>query len=185
MTKRNRGLSILLPIFFLAACSHPEAYPPPAQVVLPSGPEPAVAPPTGPRQMVAMSDPDADAHILADVFPANDDPEYRFTGLHPRFRLEVRDPSRLVFYLRFFNAGDALLARGPVSFTVKINGKKFRSQNFVYEGGVEYRHLLPDGTVTQPGSVEVSLDISPPWHYPGDGTLGLMLHTIGFEQAPK
>jgi hypothetical protein len=178
-------MSTLLPILLLSACSHPDAFPPPAQVVMPSGPEPAAAAENAARPLLAMSDPDADAHIIRDVPPAGNDPDWRFTGLHPKFRLELVDVSHLVFYVRFFNHGEALLARGPVSFKVDINGKQFQSERFPYEGDAEYRHPLPDGFIARPGLVEISLDISPPWQYPGDGTVGVLLHSIGFQQAAK
>lgn len=175
----------LLSILILCACSHPEAFPPPAQVVMPSGPEPPAASENSARPLLAMSDADADAHILRDVPPARDDPDWRFTGPHPKFRLELHDVSHLVFYVRFFNHREALLARGPVTFAVEINNKQFRSERFSFEGDVEYRHPLPDGFMAKPGPVEISLDISPPWHYPGDGTVGVLLHSIGFQQAEK
>jgi hypothetical protein len=152
---------------------------------MPTGPEPAITSPTGPRQLIAMSDPDADAHILADVFPAFDDPQWRFTGLHPRFRVELQDTSRLTFYLHFFNHREALQARGPVTITVNINGKKLLSQRFTLEGGHEVRRVVPDGFITRPGPVEIALDISPPWHYPGADTYGVLIHAIGFEQASQ
>ncbi|HYL77205.1 MAG TPA: hypothetical protein VEU96_23525 [Bryobacteraceae bacterium] len=177
--------SALLPILLLCACSHPDAFPPPPQVVMPSGPEPAAASENSARPLLAMSDPDADAHILRDVPHAGDDPDWRFTGPHPKFRLELQDVSHLVFYVRFFNHREALLARGPVTLAVDINGKQFHSERFAFEGDVEFRRPLPDGFIAKPGPVEVSLDISPPWHYPGDGTVGVLLHSIGFQQAEK
>ena len=133
-----------------------------------------------------MSDPDADQHLLGDVFPQGDDPEWRFTGLHPRFRFELQDTSRLMFYLRFFNHAEALRARGPVSFVVNINGKQIRSPRFGLEGEQEFRYPVPNGAIPGPGAVEVSLDVSAGWQFPGSSQVnGLLIHTIGFEQVPK
>lgn len=179
------SMLLILATLLLSACSQPDPFPPPPQVILPSGVEPALTPPTGPRQMLAMSDPDVDAHISGDVFPAFDDPESRFTGLHPRFRLELPDTSRLIFYLHFFNHAEALQARGPVTIVVNINGKKFMSERFTLEGGHEVRRGVPDTFIAHSGPVDVSLDISPPWHYPGADTYGVLIHAIGFEQAPR
>jgi hypothetical protein len=183
---RTGRIGIVLAAFLAAGCSHPDAYPVPEQVVLPSGPEPAITVIPGPRQMVAMSDPDAAAHLLSDVFPAGDDPEWRFTGLHPRFRLEVQQTSRLMFYLRFFNHAEALQARGPVSFVVNINGKQIRSPRFPIEGTLEFRYPVPKGAITAPGPVDVSLDVPTGWKFPGTQQVyGLLIHTIGFEQVPQ
>ena len=186
MIQSSWRIGILIAAISLGACSHPDAYPPPAQIILPSGPEPAVHLTLGPRQLVAMSDPDADKHLLADVYPAGDDPEWRFTGLHPRFRFELQDTSHLWFYLRFFNHVEALRTRGLVSFVVNINGKQIRSPRFAFEGEQEFRYPVPQGAITAPGSVEVSVDVSAGWQFPGSPDLyGLLLHTIGFERVPK
>jgi len=177
---KNRRFGLVFPALLLFGFSWPDSYPPPAQIVMPAGAEPAIPAKTGPREFLAMSDPDVDAHILGDVFPPDDNVEWRYTGLHPRFRLDVRDQSRLVFYLRFFNPGDALRERGPVTVTVNINGQKATSQRFAYEADQEMRYRLIPGILTQPGPVEITLDISPAWH-----DYGLMIHSIGFERAAQ
>jgi hypothetical protein len=78
------------------SCGQPAASPPPPQVVLPSGPEPAGATASsGERLLVAMSDSDANAHILGDVSSGLDDGEFRFTGLHPQFLVRVENAKDL------------------------------------------------------------------------------------------
>jgi hypothetical protein len=175
-----------LPIVFgyvllaLPGCNRlPDAYAPPEQVVMPTGPEPTVAPGSG--WMVAMSDPDADVHIVSDVF-RDAGSEWAFTGLHPKFRFTIRDGTRVNFYVRFFNHDEALRARGPVSFTITINGHDFQSPRFTGSGNQEYRTPpLPNDWIVAPGLANVSLDIEPPWHA-GSGTVyGVLLNSIGFE----
>src|ERR1017187_10036719 len=80
-----------------AASGEPKPYAPPPQVVMPSGPEPAVATASGEQLLVTMSDSHASAHILGDVFTAIEGAEFRFTGLHPQFLLQVDDPAGLDF----------------------------------------------------------------------------------------
>jgi 4-amino-4-deoxy-L-arabinose transferase-like glycosyltransferase len=136
----------------------------------------------GERLLVAMSDSDANAHILSDVFAGLDGAEFRFTGLHPQFLVQADDVRGLDFYVRFFNHYEALRARGPVSFTVGMNGKSFRSPIFDGRGDQGYRWTLPDGWLANPGPVEISLDIDPPWRQRDGKEYGVFLHSIGFER---
>ena len=149
---------------------------------MPSGPEPPVTLDPTAGLIVAMSDPDADAHILADVFPSDPGSEWRFTGLHPKFRLDVQHASPLYFYLHFSNLDEMMRARGPVTFAIAIDGKRLQAPTFKVTGDLEYRWPVADGWVPNRGSVEISIDISPPW-IPPDGTpRGTFLNAIGFEE---
>jgi|SRR5579871_5171990 len=162
----------------------PESYPPPRQVVMPAGPEPSVAVPAG-RLALAMSDPDVNACILRDVYAAPDGSEWRFTGLHPEFRIPISERHGLDFYIRFLVGDDSLLARGPVEFAVHINGHEFRSYRFAYPGDMEYRHPVPDAWIENPGPVGIALDVDPPWRVPDGTVYGLYLNSIGFERRAK
>ena len=168
-------------LFLLAGCTHqPEAYAPPAQIVLPSGPEPLVAVSSDPL-VVAMSDPDASTRIIADVFPAEPGAEWRFTGPHPKFRLQLEHVSPLNFYMRFDNSIESVRDWGPVSFSITINGNSFRSQRFS-SGAQEYRRPVPDSWITKPGPVDIAVDIEPPRRAPNGTPYGIQLHSIGFEE---
>lgn len=186
ISKPGRKSSLVAALLF-AACScarAPESYAPPLQVVLPNGPEPSVAVPAS-RLLLAMSDPDVNAHILRDVYAAPDGTEWRFTGLHPQFRFPVSERRDLDFYIRFLVGDDSLLARGPVEFSVEINGHRFRSYRFSFPGDTEYRHAVPDDWIAGPAPVDISLDIDPAWKL-ADGTVfGLYLHSIGFARRLK
>ena len=146
---------------------------------MPSGKEPAA--PSGNGLLIAMSDHDADAHILADVFANNPGAEWRFTSLHPKFRFDVPSVAHLNFYMRFFNLDRALRDRGPVSFSIAITGHTFQSPRFPSAGDMEYRRPIPEEWIVQPGRVEVSVDISPAWKAPDGETYGVLLNSIGFE----
>ena len=161
----------------------PRWYAPPPQVLMPSGPELPAAVAPGERLLIAMSDPDANAHILADVFPEPNGAEWRWTGLHPRFLIRVDDAAGLTFYLRFFNHEEALRARGPVSFTVRINHKVLGSHRFDTDGDQVWRESLQDGWLGTGGAVEVSVDMDPPWRQPNGLERGVLLHSIGFERT--
>jgi hypothetical protein len=185
MSDSNSALRFPLTIAlfaFVSSCARaPEWYSPPLQVVLPSGPEASV-PASARRMLLAMSDPDVNAHILRDVYAAPDGAEWRFTGLHPAFRFSVDDGGDLDFYIRFRVSAESLLARGPVEFAVDFNGHAFRSYRFAFDGDMEYRHPIPEAWIEAGGQVDISLDVDPPWRL-SDGTVyGLHLHSIGFER---
>jgi 4-amino-4-deoxy-L-arabinose transferase-like glycosyltransferase len=174
--------SALLLALCCTSCGQPHAWAPPPQVTLPSGPETASAIANGERLLVAMSDADANAHILSDVFAGLDGAEFRFTGLHPQFLVQADNVGNLDFYMRFFNHDEALRARGPVSCTVAINGRSFRTPPFDARGDQEYRWTLPDGWLAKPGPIEISLDIEPPWRQRDGKDYGVLLHSVGFER---
>jgi len=171
-------------IILSAACSRQvPSYPPPAQVVLPSGPEPPLVADPSPGRLIAMSDPDADSHILSGVFAADQGAEWRFTGPTARFRFDVPQTTGLSFYMRFFNTADALRARGPMSFSVLVNGNRIVSPRYTGSGDQEFRRPIPAGWILKPGPVDVSIEIDPPWHASDGMSYGVMLNSIGFEIA--
>lgn len=178
-----RSSALICGLFLLlSACTRqPEAYAPPAQIALPSGPEPAIAISSEP--LIAMSDPDIAVHVIADMFPADPTEEWRFTGLHPRFRIQLQHAAPFDFYTRFDNSVESIRDFGPVSFTVTINGHRFESQRFM-SGAQEYRHTLPEGWITQPGPVDIAVDIGPPRRFPDGAVYGVKLHSIGLEERP-
>jgi hypothetical protein len=88
------GLIAALLLAACTSCHKSEVFPPRTQLVMPSGPEPAA---NGEHLLVAMSDPDADALFLGDVFTGLDRAESRFTGLHPQFLLQAADVTGLDF----------------------------------------------------------------------------------------
>jgi len=154
------------------------------QIVLPSGTEPAAAAPKGDRLLLAMADPDIEAHILGDVHRATDGSEWRFTGPHPKFRLYLQSDANLGFYMRFFIHDEALVSRGQTSLSVDVNGHRFGSR-FSLPGDTEYRHPIPEAWVKGPGPVDISVDIDPPWRFSDETVYGLHLHSIGFERRGK
>jgi hypothetical protein len=162
------------------------AYAPPAQISMPSGPEPPYSAETGDGLTFSMSDPDADDHIVRDVKPKEINSEWRLTGLHPQFRLQPRTREKLDFYLRFFQHEEALRERGPVRLTIRINGHEFKPDKFILPGDLEFRWPIPDSWIKGAGPVDISMDVDPAWqwHNP-EASMGVLLHTIGFERRPE
>ena len=171
-------------MIFVPGCSRQvPSYPPPAQIVLPSGPEPPLVPDPSRGRLIAMSDPDVDSHILSGVFAADPGAEWRFTGPTAKFRFDVPQTADLIFYMRFYNPADALRARGPMSFSVIVNGNRIASPRYTGSGDQEFRRPIPAGWILKPGPVDVSIEIDPPWHASDGLTYGVMLNSVGFEIA--
>src|SRR5215510_9411383 len=154
--------ALLALILGVGACSRqPNSYPPPAQFVMPSGPEPRVPPQTGERLMLFMSDEDVGSYMTDDIKEGVEGYVYRPVGLHPKFRLNIERVSRFDFYIRFFNHEAALRERGPVSLVIGIRGRYFKTPGFSFGGSQKYRWIIPEGWITEPGPLELSLDIDP------------------------
>lgn len=132
--------------------------------------------------MLEMADPRADSRIVADVLPAAEGAEWRFTGAHPRFRLQVKTRGNLTFYMRFILPDEM---RRPIVLRVHINANEFQSYRMRDPGEVEYRRPIPDNWVPSVGPVEIGVDVDPPWRSPDGTLLGVLLNSIGFEKRER
>src|SRR5262249_6354673 len=151
---------------------------------MPSGPEPAAAPPSGDRLIVAMSDPDVNQFIVSGVFGERDGVEWRFTAPHALFRLPRPPPENVGFYMRFFVQSRALLERGNTSLTGSLNGHRFGSR-FAVPGDMEYRAPVPREWIAESDPIEIAVDVDPGWGIANEKTYGLQLHSLGFERRRK
>jgi hypothetical protein len=176
---------VMLSVLTFAFSCRPPAYPPPVQVVLPSGPEPLPGWENQSELLLEMSDPNANSRIVQDVFPGVSGAEWRLTGAHPRFRLQVPVAAKISFYMRFFVHAESLRARGPIAITVNINGNTFQTYRFKQAGDMEYSKAIPESWIRGPGRIDISLDVDPPWRFPDGTTYGILLHSIGFEKREK
>ncbi len=149
---------------------------------MPSAPESLSPENDGNGLLLEMSDPSASSRFLSGMAPENSGGEWRFTGAHPRFRLQLRTAANLNFYMRFFLHEESLRSRGPVSFHIALNGHEFQTYRFSQAGDMEYRRAIPDGWIRVPGTVDIALDVNPPWRLPDGTTVGVLLHSIGFEK---
>jgi len=178
----------VIPVLFSVAlmcsssCTLP-SYPPPQQVVMPSGPEASSSDGKSGGLLLNMSDPTANSAILSGVAPEISGGEWRFTGPHARFRLQLRTSGSLNFYMRFFFHEESLRAHGPVSLRIALNGNSFQTYRFIQSGDMEYRKPIPDSWIPGPGPVDIALDVDPPWRLPDGNTVGVLLHSIGFQKG--
>ena len=178
-----------LPVLFsvaltcLSSCT-PPAYPPPHQIVMPMAPETSWSPDAerGGSMLLEMSDPTANSAILGGVAPDLSGSEWRFTGAHARFRLQLRTVGSLNFCMRFFLHEESLRSHGPLSFRIGLNGNSFQTYRFTQAGDMEYSKPIPESWIPAPGAVDIALDVDPPWRLPDGTTLGVLLHSIGFQK---
>lgn len=169
----------------LGSCARsPDSYPTPAQYVMPPGPEPP-APPVRRRQPVlAMAEPDVNAHILQDVIEEPDGQDWRWTRQHPKFSLSLKNAGNLNFYMRFAIVQETWRDTGPVTLTIRVNDQILDRPRFEKPGDFEYRRPAPADMLAARNPVVIAVDVDPPWTAPGGGKLGIYLHSIGFEKRP-
>ena len=175
---------LIIPMLCLAlvACRGPESYPPPAQFVMPSGPEPPATMPDPNRLLIAMADLDWKSHVIDGVLDGPDSENYRWC--HPRalFRLTPTDIRSLVFYTRFILIDAQFRPAGVVTLTISINGHTLDRARFVKSGDQEYLRPVPEGWLTAGEPVIITLDLAPPLPVANGDQLGVLLHSIGFRK---
>jgi len=90
-------------------------------------------------------------------------------------------------YLRLAQFLHALLfsrrIAAPVSLRIALNGNSFQTYRFIQSGDMEYRKPIPDSWIPGPGPVDIALDVDPPWRLPDGNTVGVLLHSIGFQKG--
>ena len=181
---RNAFATVLL--LGLCAChSAPDAYPPPAQYVMPSGPEPAAAELAFARPLLAMSDPDIRSHLLADVIAGPEGDEWRWTNAHPKFQVRLAAAEGLDFLMRFRVPRETLVASGPVTITIGLDGHVLDRPRFSSPDEHLYRRPVPPGVLAAGKPLVVALDVDPIWTSPDGTKLGILIHSLGFEASRK
>ena len=172
----------LVPIVCLAliACREPESYPPPAQFVMPSGPEPAATMPDPNRPLIAMADLDWKTHVVDGVLDGPDGETFRWCHPKAEFRMAPTDVRGLVFYTRFILVDDQF-RNGAVTLTISINGHTLDRARMAKSGGQEYSRPVPDGWLVAGQPAIITLDLSP-WLMSNGEQLGVLLHSIGFKK---
>ena len=168
----------------VAGCARvPDSMAMPAQFTMPSGPEPAVNSLPYMRPLLSMADADIDDHIIRDVLRANTGEPSRWTQEHPAFRLIVDEVEGLEFYVQFFIPESTFQVTGPVKLTIGINGATVATPEFRNDGGHEFQCAIPAGLLKRREPATISLDVSPPYRAPKDGTkLGVLLFATGFRK---
>jgi len=180
--RSNLALAWILCLLTCSCVSAPDSYPPPAQFVMPSGPEPPAAMPDAFRPLINMADLDWKSHVLADVLDGPDSEEWRWCRPSPRFRITPNEIQGAQFYMRFIVVADILRKSGAVTVAISINGHELDRPRYVEDGEHEYTRAVPDGWLVANQPVTIALDVTPPLVTASGDKLGILLHSIGFKK---
>ena len=183
---RARVAWVTLASIAMCSCMRPpDAYPPPPQYVMPPGPEPPASTYIRTEPLLVMSEPDINPHILQDVIESPDGEEWRWTNQHPQLSLSLDRVEKLNFYMRFTLVAETLRDTGPVTLTIRIDDRVLARPKFDRPGNFEFRQAVPAAMLTTQRPVIIAVDVDPPWTSPEKTTLGIYLHSIGFQRPPK
>ena len=168
----------LLPMAWLGGCNRlPESFPPPAQ-------RPALfVPKSGALGLfLSMTDPNADAYLVKDV-AASGPGTWRWAFAHPVLRFDLPEAAKMNFTLDFAIPERTMRDTGPVTLTIRINGRLLDRPLFDKPGELHYAHLVP-AEMLRPNAInEVAIDPDPVWVSKADGgKLGFILSRAGFTE---
>ena len=123
------------------------------------------------------ADPGAAAMIVADVGPLEGG-RFRWTGQTPTVHLTLPQTSALRLRARFWIAGEALKATGPIGIVYRINGTVLDRARYVAPGE-QFFDKPVDAALLHAGTNEVRMEIDKVYQRP-DAKLGVALAELGF-----
>lgn len=130
-----------------------------------------------------MKDLDFKLFTKAGILSDEDGEEWRWTKDHAEFQLIPPQEKDLELFVDFRIVEKTFKDTGPVTITAKINGREAGRATYSGPGKMSAAWELTPETLAEPRPLLVSLDISPPWIAPNDGThLGVFLKAIGFRK---
>jgi len=172
--RRPLYLALAAALCCLAGCSPVVEYAPPAQKVMPEGPNSLRD-----RPLLRMRDPDIDHFIIEDLMSYSVG-QWRWTRQHPRFRIFVADPNGRELYLRFALIDSVFRQTGTMTISMTVNGRALAAAKYNAPGEYEFSRPVPDDLLREHSPAIVGLDIDPVFIGKEDGAiLGIYLDTVG------
>lgn len=179
MVHRPQTTVLALWVLALTACTPALEYPPPAQKVMPKGPDPLPG-----ASLVHVGDALTDAAIVREVLGGEPGSSWRWTNQHPRLKIWFHPEQSSTFYLRFTVAGVVLKETGPLTIRMIVNDQVLDTRTFDKEREYEYSKPVPAAMLGSNDSAVVGFDIDPIYVSERDGMkLGVLLQDIGLKQA--
>jgi hypothetical protein len=171
-------LLVFCGVLLLGACDRPpEIYAPPLQRHPVQGYNP------GPEaMMVEMNDPDANLHIVKDIYAQND-PSWRWTSQHPTVQLLVLSTEKLQFHADFAIWDEGFKTTGPVDITYLVNGRALEKVHYTTSGEKHFVKAVPPDWLSADSDTTIGMDIDKVYVAPRDGVkFGVILLRIGFKE---
>lgn len=164
----------ILPLLLCSCDRLPETYPPPQQRQPPAPiPDPSVI-------MVDMNDPDAEQHIVKDIYEPFGS-SWRWTAKQPTVKVLVyaTDNVKLSADLTIWTEG--LQQTGPVELSFLVNGHQLDKVKYETAGYKHFEKAVPAEWLSADTESIISLDVDKLYVSPRDGKkFGVILSRIGF-----
>ena len=92
--------------------------------------------------MVEMSDPDANLHIVKDIYPQSD-PSWRWTSQNPTVQMLVLSTEKLKFHADFAIWDEGFKTTGPVEIAYLVNGRALEKVRYTTPGVKHFEKPVP------------------------------------------
>ncbi|HXG32267.1 MAG TPA: hypothetical protein VNJ11_02800 [Bryobacteraceae bacterium] len=175
----RRKLAALVPLAILgpAGCSRsPDLFTPPIERKPLTGAEP-----TRLRAFVAMSDPDAEIHLVGGVNRRLEAGAWRWASGRAELQFVTRQVRGIRFVADVVVAEATFAQTGPVTLAFSVNGRPLGALRFETPGPRRFEQPVPDGWLHAGELVRVTIEADKVYVDPRDGTrLGFILHRAGF-----
>jgi hypothetical protein len=141
-----------------------------------------VPPASGLGYFLSMDDPHAALYLVQD-FQDHGPGTWRWAYAHPVLRFFVPDVPRLKWTMDFSIPERTFRDTGPVTLTLRINGKPFDRYLCDHPGQLQYSHHVPRELLHHGAVNLVAIDPDPVWTSKADGgRLGFILSRAGFTE---
>jgi hypothetical protein len=174
-----RALTPLLICCALSSCvSQPDIYAPPAQR------KPLDREFLNRLQpMLDMDDPNADAHIVADILKRTPDVPWRWARKRPEIQVPLKSVSGYKFHIALAVADDTFKETGPVTITFLVNGHALESVTYDSPGQKTFEKDVPGSYLKEMSQNRLAAEIDKVWKSPGDNLpLGFIILRMGLVQ---
>jgi hypothetical protein len=164
---------------FLAGCDRlPDSYPPPEQ----RHPVEGNFNPGPGSMMIEMSDPDADLHIVKDIY-GRGDPSWRWTSQTPTVEFLVAAITSLKFHADFAIWDDSFKVTGPVEISYLVNNKTLDKIRYDTPGVKQFEKLVPTDWLSVDSGTTLSMSVDKTYTSSKDNkTFGVILVRMGLKQ---
>jgi hypothetical protein len=130
---------------------------------------------------IAMTDPNADAHLVRDISHLVEGGSWRWAGRHPQMRFYLDTVRNLKFSLEFSMAEATFRETGPVTLTFLANGRPFDQLRYSQPGRQSYKGPVPETLLKAGEDNIVEIEPDKVWISKDDGAaLSILILRAGF-----
>lgn len=169
---------LLASVVFLTGCDRfPDSYPPPEQRPPLEGYNP------GPEAMlVEMSDPQANLHIVKDIYSPGSAP-WRWSGQNPTVKTLALSTEKLKYRVDFHIWDDSFKITGPLEITFLVNDRPLDKVRYTSPGDKHFEAPVPADWVSTDVETTLALSVDKLYVAPTDGNkFGVILVRMGLTE---